>query len=175
MSWGDDPARDSRTIFDAAQAAAERGDYQLAGTLFSRLIGNPDAQVHVAGLLGLADARYRLDDEEGALQAWISATQAPETPLSWQAWVQLAGARVREGDLVAAARAYREGTEYALRITTRLKGVQRITLLSKELWQRTDFAALHRSLVDIRKLKMFAFAISEDDSKRRLYAASMKS
>lgn len=113
MSWGDDPARDSRTIFDAAQAAVERGDYQLAGALFSRLIGNPDAQVHVAGLLGLADARYRLDDEEGALQAWITATQAPETPLSWQAWVQLAGARVREGDLVAAARAYREAEQRA--------------------------------------------------------------
>jgi rhomboid protease GluP len=61
----------------------------------------------------LADARYRLDDEAGALQAWLSATQAPETPLSWHAWVQLAGARVREGDLVAAARAYREAEQRA--------------------------------------------------------------
>ena len=42
------------------------------------MLGNADPQIHVTGLLGLADARYRLDDEEGALQAWISATQAPE-------------------------------------------------------------------------------------------------
>ncbi len=113
MTYADDAARDPRNIFDAARGAAERGDYQTAATLFSRLVGNPDPNVHVAALLGMADARYRLDDEEGALQAWISATQAPEGPLTWQAWVQLAGARVREGDLTAAARAYREAEQRA--------------------------------------------------------------
>ena len=113
MTYADDAARDPRNIHDAARGAAERGDYQTAAALYSRLVGNPDPNVHVVGLLGLADARYRLDDEEGALQNWISATQAPEGPLSWQAWVQLAGARVREGDLVAAARAYREAEQRA--------------------------------------------------------------
>jgi len=113
MTNADDAARVPRNIFDAARGAAERGDYQTAATLYSRLVGNPDPNVHVAALLGMADARYRLDDEEGALQAWISATQAPEGPLSWQAWVQLAGARVREGDLVAATRAYREAEQRA--------------------------------------------------------------
>jgi rhomboid protease GluP len=106
-------ARDPRSILEAAQAAVARGDYDAASALFSRLVGNPDAQLHVAGLLGLADARYRLDDEEGALRSWITATQAPETPLAWQAWVALAGARVRQGDLVAAARAYREAEQRA--------------------------------------------------------------
>lgn len=101
-------ARDPRLQLDAARAAAEGGEYEQASDLFSRLVGNPDPLVHVAALLGLADARYRLDDDEGALKAWIVATQAPETPLAWQAWVALAGARVREGDLVGAARAYRE-------------------------------------------------------------------
>lgn len=101
-------APDPRFVLDQAREAAARGDYDQAAPLFSRLVGNPNPLVHVAGLLGLADSRYRLDDEEGALQAWITATQAPETPLSWQAWVALAGARVREGDLVGAARAYRE-------------------------------------------------------------------
>ena len=105
--------RDPRTILDLARAAAGRGDYEQAAALYSRLIGNPNPEAHVAGLLGLADARYRLDDEEGALQAWIAATQGPETSQSWQAWVQLAGARVREGDLVAAARAYREAESRA--------------------------------------------------------------
>ena len=113
MTNADDAARVPRNIFDAARGAAERGDYQTAATLYSRLVGNPDPNIHVAALLGMADARYRLDDEEGALQAWISATQAPEGPLSWQAWVQLAGARVREGDLVAATRAYREAEQRA--------------------------------------------------------------
>jgi rhomboid protease GluP len=113
MTYADDAARDPRNIFDAARGAAERGDYQTAAALYSRLIGNPDPQLHTAALLGMADARYRLDDEEGALQGWISATQAPETALSWQAWVQLAGARVREGDLTAAARAYREAEQRA--------------------------------------------------------------
>lgn len=97
-----------RLVLDQAREAAARGDYEVAAGLFSRMVGNPDPIVHVTALLGLADARYRLDDEEGALQSWIVATQAPENPLTWQAWVALAGARVRQGDLVGAARAYRE-------------------------------------------------------------------
>src|SRR5918994_5353465 len=99
---------ESRLVLEQAREAAARGDYEIAAGLFSRMVGNNDPIVHVSALLGLADSRYRLDDEEGALQAWIVATQAPETPLAWQAWVALAGARVREGDLVGAARAYRE-------------------------------------------------------------------
>lgn len=94
--------------FAQAEAAAEGGDYDRAAALFAQLIGNRDPRLHVAALLGLADARYRLDDEEGAAQAWLMATQAPETPLAWRAWVALAGARVREGDLPGAVRAYRE-------------------------------------------------------------------
>ncbi len=108
MTTSGPAAPNAHTLLDAARAAADRGEYEDAVVQFSRLVGNPDPEMHVAGLLGVADARYRLDDEEGALQAWIVATQAPETSLAWQAWVALAGARVREGDLVGAARAYRE-------------------------------------------------------------------
>ena len=36
-----------------------------------------------------------------------------ETPLTWQAWVALAGARVRQGDLAGATRAYREAARRA--------------------------------------------------------------
>ncbi len=101
-------ANDPREVLDSARRAAESGDYETAAGLYQRGVGNPDAQLHVAALLGLADARYRLDDEQGALQAWITATLAPETPLAWRAWVALAGARVREKDLAGAARCYRE-------------------------------------------------------------------
>jgi membrane associated rhomboid family serine protease len=102
------PAADARATLEQARRAAEAGEYQIAAQLYARGIGNPDPQLHVEALLGLADSRYRLDDEVGALQAWITATQAPETPLAWRAWVALAGARVRENDLVGAARAYRD-------------------------------------------------------------------
>ncbi|MEX2546677.1 MAG: rhomboid family intramembrane serine protease [Chloroflexota bacterium] len=113
MTQPQDAGADGQRIFDQAREAAERGEYDVASALYSRLVGNPDPNLHVAGLLGLADSRYRLDDEEGALQSWIVATQAPETPLTWRAWVALAGARVRQGDLAGAARAYREAERRA--------------------------------------------------------------
>jgi membrane associated rhomboid family serine protease len=113
MTQPQDPSAEGQRVFNLAREAAERGEYALAAQLYSRLTGNPDPNLHVAALLGLADARYRLDDEEGALQAWIVATQGPETPITWQAWVALAGARVRQGDLVGATRSYREAARRA--------------------------------------------------------------
>ena len=101
-------ASDPLESIERARQAADSGGYEAAAALYQRGVGNPDPQLHVAALLGLADARYRLDDEAGALQAWITATMAPETPLAWRAWVALAGARVRERDLAGAARCYRE-------------------------------------------------------------------
>jgi len=106
-------ADEARHVLRLATEQAEQGEYETASALYSRLVGHREALVHVAALLGLADARYRLDDEEGALQSWIVAAQAPETPITWQAWVALAGARVRQGDLPAAARAYREAERRA--------------------------------------------------------------
>jgi membrane associated rhomboid family serine protease len=103
----------ARQLLELAAEQAQQGEYEAASALYSRLVGQGDPLVHVAALLGLADSRYRLDDEAGALQAWIVATQAPETPLSWRAWVALAGARVRQADLPAAARAYREAERRA--------------------------------------------------------------
>jgi rhomboid protease GluP len=113
MTRPPDAAADGQHILEQAREAASRGEYDVASALFARLTGNPNPTLHVSALLGLADARYRLDDEEGALQAWIVATQAPETPVTWQAWVALAGARVRQGDLAAAARCYREAERRA--------------------------------------------------------------
>ena len=103
----------ARAILSRADELAAAGDYQAASGFYSRVVGNGDPEIHTAALLGLADARYRLNDEEGALQSWIVATQAPENPLSWRAWVALAGARVRQGDLNGAARAYREAERRA--------------------------------------------------------------
>lgn len=106
-------APQARTILQRADELASQGDYEAASQYYARVVGNGDPELHVAALLSLADSRYRLDDEEGALQAWIVATQAPENPLSWRAWVALAGARVRQGDLAGAARCYREAERRA--------------------------------------------------------------
>jgi membrane associated rhomboid family serine protease len=118
-------------LVEEADAFAAAGDYPEAAARYSRVVGHSDADVHVAALLGLGEARYRQDDEPGALQAWIAATQAPETPLTWLAWKQLAGARVREGNLVGAMRAYRDAERRAP-LSERAEIAARLGWLSKE-------------------------------------------
>jgi membrane associated rhomboid family serine protease len=120
------------SLLQRAQALAEQGDWALAASTFGRVVGNADPAIHVAALLGLAESRYRLDDEPGALQAWISATQAPETPLMWRAWQALAAARVRSDDMTGALRAYREAERRAP-ATEQAAIAARIGWLSKEL------------------------------------------
>lgn len=100
-------------MLQRAQTLAEQGDWELAANTFGRVVGNNDPNLHVAALLGLAECRYRMDDEPAAVQCWISATQAPEGPLTWRAWKQLAASRVRTGDMTGAARAYREAERRA--------------------------------------------------------------
>lgn len=96
-----------------ADGLAATGEYAQAAQAYSRLVGNADPDVHTAALLGLADARYRLDDEAGAQATWEAATQAPENSFSWLAWKQLAAARVRAGAMRAAIDAYREAERRA--------------------------------------------------------------
>ncbi len=98
-----------------AEAIGAAGDYDVALTAYERVVGHRDPDVHTAALLGLADARYRLDDGEGALVAWRAATQAPDNAHTWLAWKQLAAARVRAGDNHAAIEAYREAERHAPR------------------------------------------------------------
>lgn len=98
----------AKGLLERGQSLAEQGDWDLAAGTYSRVVGNGDPALHTAALLGLAECRYRLDDEPAALQAWITATQAPENDFTWQAWKALAVARVRSDDMAGAARAYRE-------------------------------------------------------------------
>jgi membrane associated rhomboid family serine protease len=96
------------------------------------VVGHDDPQVHTAALLGAADALYRLDNEPAALRNWIAATQAPENPLTWMAWKQLAAARVRQGDIPGATRAYREAERRAP-ATERAEIASRLGWLNKEM------------------------------------------
>jgi len=138
-SWLQDVARAGPLDSDVAvsllqrgQMLADQGDWDIAASTFSRVVGSTDPALHTAALLGLAECRYRLDDEPAALQAWISATQAPENPLTWRAWKALAAARVRSNDMTGAARAYRETARRAPS-SEQAELQSRIGWLSKEL------------------------------------------
>jgi membrane associated rhomboid family serine protease len=124
----------SLALLHDADALVAQGEYDLALPRYLRLVGGSDPEIHVLALLGAAEARYRLDDDEGALQAWIVATQAPETPHTWRAWKALAAARVRQRDLPGAARAYREAERRAP-ADERPEIASRLGWLSKEMGQ----------------------------------------
>jgi len=119
-------------LLQRAQSLAAQGDWAPAAATFARVVGSNDPNLHVAALLGVAECRYRMDDEPAALQAWISATQAPETPLTWRAWKAIAAARVQQRDLPGAARASREAERRAP-ADERPEIASRLGWLSKEM------------------------------------------
>src|SRR5438045_5515566 len=61
----------------------------------------------------MAQARYRMDDEDGAVRTWEAVLELPETTSTYHAWRNVAAARVREGDLNGAIAAYREADRRA--------------------------------------------------------------
>jgi len=122
-------------VLQHADALAGQGEYQQAGPFYSRVVGHRDPDLHVAALLGLAECRYRMDEEDAAIETWKLATQAPDTPLTWVAWRQLAAAQVRQGDLRGALDAYREADRRAP-AEARAEIASRLGWLSKELGDR---------------------------------------
>jgi membrane associated rhomboid family serine protease len=89
-------------------------DFADAGRYYQRVIGatsNPEQTA--AGLFGLGMARYRLDQDEAALATWQQILALPESPYTYRAWREIAAARVRDGDLVGAQRAYLEAQRRA--------------------------------------------------------------
>jgi membrane associated rhomboid family serine protease len=95
--------RERMDLGDAAQAVAD----------FRRAIGHPDPAITGPALLGYGDALYRLDDERQAGAAWEAVTRLRENPATYQAWRNLAGVRVRAGELASAIDAYREADRRA--------------------------------------------------------------
>ena len=98
---------------DRGAALLVSGDFSQAAVHFNRVIGFDDPAVTAAGLLGLGEARYRMDDEEGAVASWVAVTQLAETPSTYPAWRNIAAARVRDADLTGAIAAYREADRRA--------------------------------------------------------------
>lgn len=103
----------ARRLVDRGLAELEASEPRMAIADFQRVVGNEDAQITGAALLGMGDAIYRLDDEPRAIATWDAVTRLPENPSTYRAWRNLAGARVRAGELNEAIDAYREADRRA--------------------------------------------------------------
>jgi tetratricopeptide (TPR) repeat protein len=103
----------ARALLDRAAELLAAGDYREAAEHYRRIVGNDDATVTAAALLGLGEALYRLDQSDAAVATWEAVLELPETPSTYLAWRNVAAARVREGDLKGAIAAYREAERRA--------------------------------------------------------------
>jgi membrane associated rhomboid family serine protease len=103
----------AQRLVDRGRAKIEAGDPALSIADFQRVVGHDDPSITGAALLGFGDALYRMDDEAQAGAAWLAVTRLRENPSTYRAWRNLAGARVRAGELPAAIEAYREADRRA--------------------------------------------------------------
>lgn len=90
----------------------DAGDLHGALRILSPLTGHPDPSLSGAAWLAIGTARYRDDDEPGALAAWQQAARR-EGPGAWLGWRSVAEQLVRDGDLEGAVGAYREADRRA--------------------------------------------------------------
>ena len=146
-------------VLAQAEALAEASDYSTALGVYYRCVGNPDAEIHVAGLLGLAECFYRLDDANQALDAWRQAVAAPETTLTWLAWKRLAAELVRRDDLKGALGAYQQADSRAPQ-AERAEIASRIGWLQKEQGnQRAASRAFGRSRRGVAPIPYVTYTI----------------
>jgi len=115
----------------------DEGDFAGAERIVAQLTGHPDADIAGEAWLLIGTARYRDDDEPGALGAWQAAAAAGGRN-AWLGWRSAAEQQVRDGDLEAAIASYREADRRAPP-TERGAIANRIAWLLKETGH--DFAA----------------------------------
>jgi membrane associated rhomboid family serine protease len=94
------------------QRLLDGGDPDAALRIIAPLTGHPDADLAGAAWVLVGTARYRLDDEEGALAAWMQAA-ATTGSAAWLGWRSAAEQHVRDGNLDEAITAYREADRRA--------------------------------------------------------------
>ena len=82
-----DPSVSGPLTREAARAHLERGvellasgDFDRAAAHFSRVVGFDDPEITAAGLLGLGEARYRMDDEAARSPAGPPSPSSPRPP-----------------------------------------------------------------------------------------------
>lgn len=122
----------ARSLLDAAAARMAAGEFADAARAYARVVGHRDADVTGAALLGLGEARYRLDLEDEAVASWEAVLRLPPNPATYAAWRNVAAARVRAGNLRGAMDAYREADRLAPP-EDRPEIASRLGWLSKEL------------------------------------------
>ncbi|HLE89268.1 MAG TPA: rhomboid family intramembrane serine protease [Candidatus Limnocylindria bacterium] len=94
------------------QRLLDAGDLDAAVQVLAPLNGHPDPELAGAALQAIGTARYRLDDEAGALAAWQAAAEKGGSG-AWLGWRSVAEQLVRDGDLEGAIAAYREADRSA--------------------------------------------------------------
>lgn len=90
----------------------DAGDPAAAATILAPLTGYPDADLGGEAWLLIGTARYRLDDEAGAVVAWQNAA-ARGGASGWLGARSVAEQHVRDGKLEEAIAAYREADRRA--------------------------------------------------------------
>ncbi len=94
------------------QRLLDAGDPEAAITILAPLTGHPDRELAGQALMAVGTARYRTDDEDGALAAWQAAADAGGST-AWLGFRSAAEQHVRNGDLEEAITAYREADRRA--------------------------------------------------------------
>jgi membrane associated rhomboid family serine protease len=105
-------AHDPNSRLDEARTLLDSGDPEGAIRIGDSLTGHPDPDVSGEAWLIIGTARYRTDDEAGALEAWRSAAGKGGRS-AWLGWRSVAEQLVRDGDLDGAIDAYREADRRA--------------------------------------------------------------
>ncbi|HET9497395.1 MAG TPA: rhomboid family intramembrane serine protease [Candidatus Limnocylindria bacterium] len=95
-----------------ARRLLDSGYPEQAMASVSELTRSHDPELAGAAWLITGSARYRTDDEAGALQAWMEAARS-EGAASWIGWRSVAEQQVRDGDLTAAMESYKEADRRA--------------------------------------------------------------
>lgn len=94
------------------QRLLDAGDLDAAVQILAPLSGHPDPELSTDALLAIGTARYRLDDEPGAVVAWRAAAQRGGSN-AWTGSRSVAEQMVRDGELEEAIAAYREADRSA--------------------------------------------------------------
>ncbi len=103
---------DARLQLAEGQRLLDDGDPAGAIRVLSHLVTGSDPEVAGPALLAIATARYRTDDEPGALAAWQDAASRSFGG-AWIGWRSAAEQHVRDGNLDEAIAAYREADRRA--------------------------------------------------------------
>ena len=97
---------------DEGRRLLDAGDLDAAVRILGPLTGHPDPELSGEAWLAIGTARYRADDEPGALAAWQAAANAGGRT-AWLGWRSVAEQLVRDGQLEDAVTAYREADRRA--------------------------------------------------------------